>query len=326
MEVKVGPVGRRVRLVLPEPETDGSVDLSSDGGGGGPHTHIVADTTNLQADLDGKALTHSHPYAGTVHGHAVADSTGLQAALDGKAATHTHPYAGTSHSHVDGDLPAGLARDSEVSATYALIHSHPYAATSHSHVDGDLPAGLARDSEVAATYALILAHPYAATAHSHLDADLPAGIARDSEVAAAYQPLDSDLTAIAALATTSFGRALLALADGPALVATHNHGAGADVYADLGATLALAFNANDVVKSTPTATGTYTSVVPTAGKRVNVIILQSNTTAKTMTFGTGFKPTATLVLGTTASRVFVVSFVSDGTSLYEVSRTIAMVA
>jgi hypothetical protein len=34
---------------------------------------------------------------------------------------------------------------------------------------------------------------------------------------ARYQPLDSDLTAIAALATTSFGRALLALADAAAL-------------------------------------------------------------------------------------------------------------
>lgn len=36
-------------------------------------------------------------------------------------------------------------------------------------------------------------------------------------VAASYQPLDSDLTAIAALSTTTFGRALLALADAAAL-------------------------------------------------------------------------------------------------------------
>lgn len=35
--------------------------------------------------------------------------------------------------------------------------------------------------------------------------------------ATAYQPLDSDLTAIAALSTTTFGRALLALADAAAL-------------------------------------------------------------------------------------------------------------
>lgn len=57
-----------------------------------------------------------------------------------------------------------------------------------------------------------------------VDADIPATITRDTELTAAiaalssvYQPLDSDLTAIAALATTSFGRGLLILADAAAL-------------------------------------------------------------------------------------------------------------
>lgn len=40
---------------------------------------------------------------------------------------------------------------------------------------------------------------------------------------AAYQPLDADLTAIAALATTAFGRALLTLADAAALGGSHDH-------------------------------------------------------------------------------------------------------
>lgn len=40
--------------------------------------------------------------------------------------------------------------------------------------------------------------------------------------AAASQPLDSDLTAIAALSTTAFGRALLTLADAAAFTATAN--------------------------------------------------------------------------------------------------------
>jgi hypothetical protein len=39
--------------------------------------------------------------------------------------------------------------------------------------------------------------------------------------AAAYQPLDADLTSIAALATTSYGRALLTLADQAAFTATN---------------------------------------------------------------------------------------------------------
>ena len=40
-----------------------------------------------------------------------------------------------------------------------------------------------------------------------------------------YQPLDSDLTAIAALTTTAFGRGLLELADAAALGASHDHAA-----------------------------------------------------------------------------------------------------
>ena len=38
-----------------------------------------------------------------------------------------------------------------------------------------------------------------------------------------YQPLDADLTSIAALTTTAFGRGLLELADAAALGATHDH-------------------------------------------------------------------------------------------------------
>lgn len=48
------------------------------------------------------------------------------------------------------------------------------------------------------------------------DQDL-SSYATTAAVAAGYQPLNSDLTAIAALTTTSFGRALLALADAAAL-------------------------------------------------------------------------------------------------------------
>lgn len=59
--------------------------------------------------------------------------------------------------------------------------------------------------------------------HSHVRADLPSTLADDTEVSAAiaalssvYQPLDSDLTAIAALTTTAFGRTFLDLADAAA--------------------------------------------------------------------------------------------------------------
>jgi hypothetical protein len=103
--------------------------------------------------------------------------------------------------------------------------------------------------------------------------------------------------------------------------------AASPVYAALASNAtAMAFGTNDVVKLSPGATATLTTTVPAAGKEVHLILVQTNTTAKTITFGAGFKPVGTLALGTTANRVFVVSFVSDGVSLYEVSRTAAMVA
>lgn len=63
----------------------------------------------------------------------------------------------------DADIPASIARDSEVAAAYSPTgHTHSYAATSHSHVDGDLPAGIARDTEVTAA---ISAHEAAGDPH-----------------------------------------------------------------------------------------------------------------------------------------------------------------
>jgi hypothetical protein len=104
----------------------------------------------------------------------------------------------------------------------------------------------------------------------------------------------------------------------------HTH---APTYAALAnGTTALALATNSTVKVTPTATATLTTTVPAAGTHCHVIILTAGTTTFTLTFGTGFKPTATLVTGTVAARVFVLSWISDGTSLYEVSRTAAMPA
>jgi hypothetical protein len=104
----------------------------------------------------------------------------------------------------------------------------------------------------------------------------------------------------------------------------HTH---APTYATLAnGTTALALATNSTVKVTPTATATLTTTVPAAGTHCHTIILTAGTTTFTLTFGTGFKPTATLATGTTAARVFVLSWISDGTSLYEVSRTAAMPA
>ncbi|MBS0661374.1 MAG: hypothetical protein JSR82_24440 [Verrucomicrobia bacterium] len=60
------------------------------------------------------------------------------------------------------------------------------------------------------------ASPAAASGRALVEADIPVEIARVSALAG-YQPVDSDLTAIAALATTTFGRSLLTSADAAAL-------------------------------------------------------------------------------------------------------------
>jgi len=56
------------------------------------------------------------------------------------------------------------------------------------------------------------------------------------------------------------------------------------------------------------------------------MVLTSGTSSFVITFGSGFKPVGTLATGTTASRVFIVNFISNGTNLYEAGRTAAMVA
>lgn len=91
-------------------------------------------------------------------------------------------------------------------------------------------------------------------------------------------------------------------------------------------TLALALGVNTSVRLTVTANRTLTTTVPPAGSTRVVLILTAGASSFTITFGTGFKPTGTLATGTTTARVFAISFLSDGTNLYETGRTIAMPA
>lgn len=60
---------------------------------------------------------------------------------------------------------------------------------------------------------------------------VPTDYSTTAQIAAAYQPLDADLTAIAALTTTSYGRAFLALANEAAFKAAVNLEIGTDVQA-----------------------------------------------------------------------------------------------
>ncbi len=91
-------------------------------------------------------------------------------------------------------------------------------------------------------------------------------------------------------------------------------------------TLAQNYAVNGSTQLTVTAARTLTTTVPPAGCTATTKILTTGTTSYIITFGTGFKPTATLATGTVAARVFLVHWWSDGTNLYERGRTVAMVA
>lgn len=119
------------------------------------HSHAIADVTNLQTALNGKAdtthdhdsayaaLNHNHDaayspvghdhsgtyattghthtgvYAAATHSHAISDVTGLQGALDGKASTthdHTGVYAPADHNHSGTYAPATHAHGNITSA------------------------------------------------------------------------------------------------------------------------------------------------------------------------------------------------------------------
>lgn len=88
----------------------------------------------------------------------------------------------------------------------------------------------------------------------------------------------------------------------------------------------MEFDSHSSVKVTPTQNDTYTTTVPAAGNIATLLILTSGTSSYTITFGSGFKTTGTLATGVTSARIFVLQFISDGTNLYELSRTVAMVA
>ncbi len=78
-----------------------------------------------------------------------------------------------------------------------------------------------------------------------------------------------------------------------------------------------------VFKITPTENVTFSVSNHLAGDRFTLIITTSGTTSYTMTFngGSDLYSAGTLATGTTDARVFTISFISDGTNMYETGRT-----
>lgn len=123
----------------------------------------------------------------------------------------------------------------------------------------------------------------------------------DLGLGALYQPLDSDLTSIAALTTTSFGRAFLALADASAARTAIGVVIGTDVQAydaDLAAIAALTSAANKVPYATGTAAwalADYTAVARTFTACTTLLAEQQLLATQTINAQTG--TTYTLVAG-----------------------------
>jgi hypothetical protein len=64
------------------------------------------------------------------------------------------------------------------------------------------------------------------------------------------------------------------------------------------------------------------NITGTTGARVTLLITQTTASALTITFGTGFFKTGTIG-PTGAGNYYTISFISNGTNLYELSRTAA---
>lgn len=96
-------------------------------------------------------------------------------------------------------------------------------------------------------------------------------------------------------------------------------------YASLAsAAVAMDLRNNAVAQLIPNTTRTLTTTIAPKGARRAIVILTSGVTSYTLTFGAGFKTTGTLATGTVTARRFVIEFLSDGTSMVETSRTVAI--
>lgn len=150
--------------------------------------------------------------AATVHGHAISDVSGLQTALDGKVGTSDSRLSDSREWSADtvsqGEAEAGTAttrRAFTALRVFQAIASWWNGSAAKTKLDGIASNATANSSD-----ATLLNRA------NHTGTQLSSTISDLNTVLAGYQPVDSDLTALAALGTTSYGRSLLALADAAA--------------------------------------------------------------------------------------------------------------
>lgn len=146
-----------------------------------PRSTVLSAVSLDWISITGKPST----FPPTLHAHAISEVTGLQNALD---AYLTSATAASTYQPLDSDLTS-IAGLSTTTFGRSILTLNNAAALRTAAELGTL-----------ATQSANIADYLTSAAAS-----------------AAYQPVDADLTAIAALATTIFGRSILTQADGPAL-------------------------------------------------------------------------------------------------------------
>jgi len=84
------------------------------------------------------------------------------------------------------------------------------------------------------------------------------------------------------------------------------------------------FSLATVYTLTPAQAETINAINCSAGKDVSLIVTTSGTSSFVLTFSTNFKTAGTLTTGTVSAKVFNVSFICNGTTATEMTRTAAM--
>jgi hypothetical protein len=186
------------------------------GGGGGASSWT--DLTGKPFTTLGTGLSVSVAGVLSATGLAIADTTGLQAALDAKAPLASPTFTGTVSGvtkamvglgSVDNVADASKPVSTAQAAADAVVQAYAIQRANHT---GTQAVGTITGLGGAATLSVGTA---AGTVAAGDDSRIT-GALSTATAATTYQPLDADLTSIAALTTATFGRSLLTQADASA--------------------------------------------------------------------------------------------------------------